>query len=72
MKQLCENMTEQQARHNARTAIEAACVSIALIADKSKSAYARRLAKKLAPIMVQCQEDSILEAFMEDREDEQL
>lgn len=72
MKQICENMTEQQARHNARNAVEAAGVSIALIADKSKSEYARRLAKKLAPILIQCQEDSLLEAFMEARENDEL
>lgn len=53
MSKICKSMNEEQARHNVNAVIEAATVSLALIADKSGSEYAREMAGKLAELHVE-------------------
>ena len=62
---ICKEMTEEQARHNVRTAVEAAMVSTGLIADKSGSAYAKKIAAKLAKIVLANQMDALREELVD-------
>lgn len=70
MSKICKSMNEEQARHNVNAVIEAATVSLALIADKSCSKYAKEMAGKLAELHVErVQEDLkdiLLKALMEE------
>lgn len=70
MSKICKTMNEEQARNNVNTVIEAATISLALIADKSDSEYAREMAGKLAELHVKTVQndlkDILLKALMEE------
>lgn len=74
MNKICKSMNEEQARNNVNTVIEAATISLALIADKSGSEYAREMAGKLAELHVERVQDDLkdilLKALMEEDTDE--
>lgn len=70
MSKICKSMNEEQARHNVNAVIEAATISLALIADKSGSGYAKEMAGKLAELHVESVQndlkDILLKALMEE------
>ena len=64
MSNICESMNEEQARHNVNAVIEAATISLALIADKSGSEYAREMAEKLAELHVERVQDDLRDILL--------
>ena len=66
---ICENMTETQARNNVGTVVEAAFISVSLIADKSGSSYARSVAAKLAEIHLDFLQDKLFRAIFKEARD---